>query len=81
VVASRRPIERWTNRCQDEAEARCVPEDADLMKEFEPPPVKGFLFNAIYRSQSDPDEVWLVVGFEDETTYRANADDPRTEMA
>ncbi len=54
----------------------------DLMKGFEQRPVKGFLFNTVYRSQVDPDEVWLVVGFEDEATYRANADDPRTnEMA
>jgi len=52
----------------------------DLMKGFEERPVKGFLFNAIYRSQSDPDEVWLVVGFEDEATYRANAADPQTDQ-
>jgi hypothetical protein len=24
--------------------------------------------------------VWLVVGFEDEATYRANADDPQTDQ-
>ena len=54
----------------------------DLMKGFEEEPVNGFLFNAVYRSQSDPNEIWLVVGFEDEATYRANADNPRTnEMA
>jgi quinol monooxygenase YgiN len=54
----------------------------DLMKGFEQREVKGFLFNAVYRSQSDPDQVWLIVGFEDEATYRANADDPQTnEMA
>ena len=52
----------------------------DLMKGFEERPVKGFLFNAIYRSQSDLDEVWLVVGFEDEATYRANAADPQTDQ-
>jgi quinol monooxygenase YgiN len=52
---------------------------AEVMKGFEERPVKGFLFNAVYRSQSNPDEVWLVVGFEDEATYRANADDPRTD--
>ena len=52
----------------------------DLIKGFEERPVKGFLFNAVYRSQSDPDEVWLVVGFEDEATYRANADDPQTDQ-
>ena len=50
----------------------------DVMKGFEDQQAKGFLFNLTYRSQSDPDEVWVVVGFEDEATYRANADDPRT---
>src|SRR5258708_8468620 len=55
---------------------------ADQMKGFEERQVKGFLFNVVYRSQSDPNEVWLVVGFEDEATYRANANDPQTdEMA
>jgi len=54
----------------------------DSMKEFEGRQVKGFKFNIVYRSQSNPDEAWLVVGFEDEATYRANADDPATdEMA
>jgi quinol monooxygenase YgiN len=52
------------------------------MKEFEGRQVKGFLFNTVYRSQTDPNEIWLVVGFEDEASYRANAEDPRTdEMA
>jgi quinol monooxygenase YgiN len=55
---------------------------ADQMKGFEERQVKGFLFNMVYRSQSDPNEVWLVVGFEDEASYRANANDPQTdEMA
>ena len=40
---------------------------------------KGFLFTAVYRSKDDPDEVWLAVGFEDEASYRANADDPETD--
>jgi quinol monooxygenase YgiN len=54
----------------------------ELMKGFEEREVAGFMFNAAYRSKSDPDEVWLVIGFEDEASYRANADDPKTnEMA
>jgi quinol monooxygenase YgiN len=52
----------------------------ELMKGFEERTVKGFLFNAVYQSQSDPDETWLVVGFEDEASYRANADDPATDQ-
>ncbi len=51
-----------------------------LMKGFEERQVKGFVFNAVYRSKSDPDEVRLVVGFEDEASYRANADDPQTDQ-
>jgi hypothetical protein len=45
----------------------------DLMKGFEERQVNGFVFTASYRSQSDPDEIWLAVGFEDEASYRANA--------
>ena len=52
----------------------------DLMKGFEQRQVKGFLFTTVYRSQSDPDEVWLIVGFEDEASYRANAEDPQTDQ-
>jgi quinol monooxygenase YgiN len=52
----------------------------DLMKGFEERQVNGFVFSASYRSQSDPDEIWLAVGFEDEASYRANADDPRTQQ-
>jgi quinol monooxygenase YgiN len=51
----------------------------DTMKEFEGQDVPGFVFTAFYRSKSDPDEGWLVVGFEDEASYRANAEDPRTD--
>lgn len=50
----------------------------EMTKDFEERPTKGRRFNAVYRSQSDPDEVWMVVGFEDEATYRANANNPET---
>jgi hypothetical protein len=50
----------------------------DVAKGFEGWAVKGRVFNAVFRSQSDPDEVWSVVGFDDEATYRANANDPPT---
>ena len=39
----------------------------------------GYLFTAIYQSQSDPDEIWLTVGFRDEASYRANANNPETD--
>ena len=50
-----------------------------LMKGFEERNVPGFLFTAIYRSKTDPNETWMTVGFEDEASYRANADDPETD--
>ncbi len=51
----------------------------DLTKSnIEGRPVKGRVFNAVFRSQSDSDEIWSVVGFEDEATYRANANNPQT---
>jgi quinol monooxygenase YgiN len=51
----------------------------DLTKSnIEGRPVKGRVFNAVFRSQSDPDELWSVVGFENEAAYRANANNPQT---
>jgi quinol monooxygenase YgiN len=52
----------------------------ESMKEFEGRQVKGFVFTTVYRSQSDPDELWLVIGFDDEPSYRANAEDPQTDQ-
>ena len=51
----------------------------ETMKAFEGQQAKGFVSNAVYRSQSDPDEMWLAIVFEDEASYRANAEDPRTD--
>src|SRR5438552_8283441 len=51
----------------------------DLMKAQEDRQAKGFVFTTAFRSQADPDEIWLVVGFEDEASYRANASDPETD--
>jgi quinol monooxygenase YgiN len=52
----------------------------ESMKGFEDRQAKGFVFNAVYRSKSDPDEYWIVVGFDDEASYRANAEDPQTDQ-
>ncbi|MBJ7599018.1 MAG: hypothetical protein DLM67_07125 [Candidatus Nephthysia bennettiae] len=52
----------------------------DVMKGFEEQQVKGFQFTVVYRSKSDPDEVWMIVGFDDEASYRANAEDPQTDQ-
>jgi quinol monooxygenase YgiN len=51
----------------------------DLMKGFEERQAPGFVFTTVFRSQSDPDETWMAVGFEDEASYRANANDPETD--
>jgi quinol monooxygenase YgiN len=50
----------------------------ELMQRQEERQAKGFLFTNVFRSQADPNEVWLIVGFEDEASYRANANDPET---
>ena len=50
-----------------------------LMKTQEDRQAKGFVFSTVLQSQSDPNEIWLTVGFEDEASYRANADDPETD--
>jgi quinol monooxygenase YgiN len=54
-------------------------EKMQQLMEGRPGQAKGYLFTAAYRSQSDPDEIWLAVGFEDEASYRAMADDPETD--
>jgi heme-degrading monooxygenase HmoA len=54
----------------------------ETMSAREAQEAKGFVSTTVYRSQSEPDVVWLAVVFEDEASYRANAADPRTdEMA
>lgn len=50
-----------------------------LVQGFEERQVNGFVFNAVYRSKSDPDEIWITTAFEDEASYRANAEDPETD--
>lgn len=50
----------------------------DLVKGLEGRPVKGRVFNAVFQSYTDPDEVWSVVGFEDEATFRSYANHPHT---
>jgi quinol monooxygenase YgiN len=52
----------------------------ESMKGFEERQAKGFVSTTVYRSQSEPDEAWLAIVFEDEASYRANADDPQTDQ-
>jgi quinol monooxygenase YgiN len=41
--------------------------------------IPGFAFQIVYRMDSDPNECWLVVGFESKEAYHKNAQSP--EMA
>jgi quinol monooxygenase YgiN len=36
----------------------------------------GLVFDYVYRSDANPNEVWLVVGFESKAAYDANAQSP-----
>jgi quinol monooxygenase YgiN len=38
--------------------------------------IPGFVFQIVYRSDADPNENWLVVGFESKEAYHKNAQSP-----
>jgi quinol monooxygenase YgiN len=38
--------------------------------------IDGFVGQLVFRSDADPNEVWLAVVFTDEASYKANADSP-----
>jgi heme-degrading monooxygenase HmoA len=40
------------------------------------PDIPGFAFQYVYRMDSDPQEMFLVVGFTDREAYRRNAESP-----
>jgi len=40
------------------------------------PQIPGFVFQHVYRTEADPNELYLVVGFESEKAYRDNAESP-----
>jgi quinol monooxygenase YgiN len=40
------------------------------------PQIPGTVFHHVYRTDADPNELYLVVGFESEQAYRANAESP-----
>jgi quinol monooxygenase YgiN len=40
------------------------------------PDIPGFVFQHVYRMDSDPQELYLVVGFTDQEAYRRNAESP-----
>lgn len=40
------------------------------------PQIPGFAFQHVFRSEGDPNELYLVVGFDSEQAYRDNAASP-----
>lgn len=52
--------------------------DAQLeqMSREQVPEIPGFIFQYVYRLDSDPQEMMLVVGFTDKESYRRNAESP-----
>lgn len=38
--------------------------------------IPGFIFQYVYRLDADPQDLYLVVGFESEEAYRLNAESP-----
>ncbi len=42
--------------------------------------VPGFVSAQVYRSDADPQELWLAVAFTDRESYRANADNPEQDQ-
>lgn len=51
-------------------------EDLMRMSEQQVPDIAGFVFEHIYRMDSDPQDAFLVVGFTDKAAYTANAESP-----
>jgi quinol monooxygenase YgiN len=48
----------------------------EQMKEFESSPPSGWIYTTLFRSTTDPNEIWMSVVFESEESYRRNADSP-----
>ncbi len=46
------------------------------MGSFEDDPPAGWLYHTVFRSTTNPDEVWMSVVFDSEESYRKNATSP-----
>ncbi len=46
------------------------------LSEAEVPSIPGFVFQHVYRMDSDPNELYLVIAFESREAYLANANSP-----
>lgn len=49
------------------------------LKGFEANPAPGWMSSTVFRSTSDPNELWISVAFESEEAYRRNADSPESD--
>ena len=58
------------------AHLKTKPGALESFKRMEMRHPKGFIASYAYRLDSNPDELMLVVLFEDEASYRANAESP-----
>jgi hypothetical protein len=61
------------------ARLRVKPEKMDALQAFGSEEVDGLpalRFQHVFQSESDPSEVWLVVGFESRAAYKSNAESP-----
>ena len=59
------------------ARLRLKPGMEERLREFgreRAPQIPGFVFQHVFRTDADPDEYYLVVGFESREAYRANAE-------
>lgn len=50
------------------------------MSQADAPAIPGFVFQYLYRTDADPQEVYLVVGFESKEAYQANAKSPEQDQ-
>ena len=46
------------------------------MERFEESPPAGWIYHTIFRSTTNPNEIWMSVVFENEAAYKKNADSP-----
>jgi quinol monooxygenase YgiN len=46
------------------------------MTRIETNPPAGFLYSTVFRSTTDPNEIWMSVVFESEEAYKKSADSP-----
>lgn len=50
--------------------------ELERLSREEVPQIPGFQFEHIFRSDNDPQDAWMVVGFTDKASYKANAESP-----